>query len=53
MSSKTIFKKNCYLKVMVFFVSLKKFHRVSRFLKNMIKFYILMNIILFYIINVF
>jgi len=49
MSSGYIFlNKTCRLKVLVFFVNLKKFHRVIRFLKNTVKVYIFMNIIVFY-----
>ena len=50
MSSKTMFKKNCYLQVRVFFVSLISFHGVSRFLKDIIKVFIFMNIRYIYFI---
>jgi len=47
MSSIQLFNENCYLKVVVFFVNLREFHGVKRFLRSIIKLYILMsNVIL-------
>jgi len=50
MSSNTIIKKDCYLKVVVFFVNLKQFHGVTRFLKNIFNYFIFMNDTGFYIV---